>query len=430
MPKPYHPKYYASPRSGGQTFSWKNPRTGQVVLCRGLEWYVDFVDSAGERRRRKAHKGVCTCPTRKAGLCVHEQMAVTMLAQVMASPGEVMDIAPSQCIAGHDLVAFFDGYLADLESSPEHSDSYVAGCRRSFTEFKAFCVARHVSYVEQVDRALLRDFRAAVQARTHHPGRMRKSGTINRYIREVSAALTRAVQNEWLQNNPAAYRGRNDRITLAVKDEEPITILKDAELAILLALTVEDLKLLFRVNAQAMIDMMTIFYHCGLRKGEVVNLTFAQIRDGYIQIEPHHHWKPKWGICRNVPMTPEVEAIIERRRAAATPGAEYIFSTTTGIRFGDRNLGRDFEKLFSKYKIVGDTGAGVSPHSFRHTFATTCLNNGVPVTTVKDWMGHSRVAMTMKYYHKIASKTDQLIRRVAFVASAASAGMAGVTATT
>lgn len=42
----------------------------------------------------------------------------------------------------------------------------------------------------------------------------------------------------------------------------------------------------------------------------------------------------------------------------------------------------------------------VSPHWFRHTYATRLINNEVPVHRVKQLLGHSTIASTSKYLHK------------------------------
>jgi integrase/recombinase XerD len=46
--------------------------------------------------------------------------------------------------------------------------------------------------------------------------------------------------------------------------------------------------------------------------------------------------------------------------------------------------------------------AGLDPaeyflHKFRATFATTCLQSGVDLKTVQQWLGHTDLASTMRY---------------------------------
>lgn len=56
-------------------------------------------------------------------------------------------------------------------------------------------------------------------------------------------------------------------------------------------------------------------------------------------------------------------------------------------------------------KIISDisdrafqlTGKRVTPHIFRHTTATTALQNGMPVQNVSRMLGHSQIETTMIY---------------------------------
>lgn len=106
---------------------------------------------------------------------------------------------------------------------------------------------------------------------------------------------------------------------------------------------------------------------------------------------------------------------ILRRREQEQPGQEYVFTSSSGTPLEEKNVYHRFVLLFEHFKIVGDTGLGVSPHSFRRTFCTHCLASGVSATIVKDWMGHSKIEMTVKYYSKIPAKTDLFINEVHFI---------------
>lgn len=43
-------------------------------------------------------------------------------------------------------------------------------------------------------------------------------------------------------------------------------------------------------------------------------------------------------------------------------------------------------------------------HQCRHTFATTCLRNGVDLRTLQEWMGHADLATTSKYLHALRAE--------------------------
>ena len=46
-------------------------------------------------------------------------------------------------------------------------------------------------------------------------------------------------------------------------------------------------------------------------------------------------------------------------------------------------------------------------HKFRHTYATTCLESGVSIRTLQEWLGHSDLASTMIYLKYVRRKDIQ-----------------------
>jgi site-specific recombinase XerD len=49
-------------------------------------------------------------------------------------------------------------------------------------------------------------------------------------------------------------------------------------------------------------------------------------------------------------------------------------------------------------------------HDCRHTFASQLVMAGVPLRQVQDWLGHSTIAMTMRYAHLAPGNGASLIR--------------------
>lgn len=43
----------------------------------------------------------------------------------------------------------------------------------------------------------------------------------------------------------------------------------------------------------------------------------------------------------------------------------------------------------------------VNIHTFRHTFASYLVMSGVDIVTLKELLGHSEIAMTMRYAHLV-----------------------------
>ncbi len=70
---------------------------------------------------------------------------------------------------------------------------------------------------------------------------------------------------------------------------------------------------------------------------------------------------------------------------------------------------RDYaHKLLKRYLELSGLRKSITLHSNRHRLATYLLNNGVPLTGVKEMLGHSNIATTSTYL----SFTEENINKI------------------
>ena len=151
--------------------------------------------------------------------------------------------------------------------------------------------------------------------------------------------------------------------------------------------------------------VLEVLYGCGLRVSEVSSLNISNIylEDGYVRVFG------KGNKERIVPIgevaSKSVSDYLEVRGVPA-PGCEDILFLN---RFG-RALSR-----VSVFKIVKDSvsAAGiyknVSPHTFRHSFATHLIENGADLRVVQEMLGHESILTTEIYTHVDNSTWQQAI---------------------
>lgn len=66
-----------------------------------------------------------------------------------------------------------------------------------------------------------------------------------------------------------------------------------------------------------------------------------------------------------------------------------------------------FARAFRKHLIeCGLQDRGITPHTLRHSFASSLIRQGVPLTVVKELLGHKDVSTTMIYVHH----SDELLQ--------------------
>lgn len=64
-----------------------------------------------------------------------------------------------------------------------------------------------------------------------------------------------------------------------------------------------------------------------------------------------------------------------------------------------------FKRLCEKYKI--NKGFNVNQHMLRHTFATRCIEAGMPAKVLQKVMGHSDIKTTLQVYTDVFDKFEQ-----------------------
>ncbi len=96
---------------------------------------------------------------------------------------------------------------------------------------------------------------------------------------------------------------------------------------------------------------------------------------------------------------PERKALLERLKV---PGQKALFVNKKGGQLSTRGI----RWIVSRYSGPEGTNRHVSPHAFRHTFATSMLSSGADVRVVQEMLGHSSISTTQRYTHVT---TQQLI---------------------
>lgn len=138
-----------------------------------------------------------------------------------------------------------------------------------------------------------------------------------------------------------------------------------------------------------------LLYYIGARADEALNIKIKNInlKDRSILLE-----KTKYSKERVVNFLSDLTPIISKLIKLSMTG--YLF--TNVIRGRQLNY-RDIKYFYDKAKKAGLDYVG--SHIFRHTFASTCVDNGMPITDLQNILGHSNLATTYIYVH--ANKDKQ-----------------------
>ena len=154
--------------------------------------------------------------------------------------------------------------------------------------------------------------------------------------------------------------------------------------------------------------MIKLFLASGLRLSEMINLRWKDINlmTGQLKVIEGKGSKDRilW----------ISESIVEELRnwkekqSQKLSRCEYVFTTSSKKKLDDRNIRR----MVAEYSEKAGITKNVSPHTFRHTFASDLLRATKNIRLVQKALGHEDLSTTMIYTHIVDEELEDALKKL------------------
>lgn len=284
------------------------------------------------------------------------------------------------------------GYLDHLAVEKGASAHTLAAYRRDLEKYHRYLAASGVDDLTSVTEAHVEEFRTRLA--TADPDEGRKALAPSSIARTMAAVrgLHRFATRDGVTALDAAAAVTPPRPPRRLPKALPV----DRMIAVIEAAGATETDTdPARLRDRAMLELL---YASGARAAELVGLDVDDLDgldhpDGGAVI-----LRGKGGKERIVPVgRPACEAVgaylVRARPALATRGGPALFLNARGGRVTRQTLWNVVSVAARRAGVQQD----VSPHSFRHSFATHLLDGGADIRVVQELLGHSSVTTTQVY---------------------------------
>jgi len=154
--------------------------------------------------------------------------------------------------------------------------------------------------------------------------------------------------------------------------------------------------------------IISLLFYTGMRISEVVGLDGTDVDvDSGASLVRGKGGRDRVLYVRNPPLLATLRKYVTLR-AKARIAVEALFVNRAGGRLTSRSVETIFEARLRQAEISGR----YTPHSMRHTMATTLLERGTDLRALQEILGHSSIVSTQIYTHVAPRQVEEALTKL------------------
>ena len=278
------------------------------------------------------------------------------------------------------MIRYLDKFFTYFEIEKNYSSHTILNYRIDLEEFAGFLGKTPIENVEYPD---LRRFLAQLK------GRNLKPRSLARKLSSLRSFFKFLQREGVIKSNPA-------KLLVTPKLDKPLPHFMSEEESVQLIEAPKTGK----INSPRDRAIFEILYSTGIRVSELVGLNVDDVDFIGNIIKVMGKGKKERMVPIGDTALNALKEYLDKRRV----DNKFIFVNKNGTRLSDRSV----RNIINKYILEQAMAQHVSPHMFRHSFATHLLNHGADLRSVQELLGHVNLSTTQIYTHLTTEKLKKV----------------------
>lgn len=269
---------------------------------------------------------------------------------------------------------YIDKFLNYLTIEKNYSPHTLTNYHIDLKEFEGFLTNHQIKDIKNIDYFILRKFLSMLSERQLN------KRTVSRKISTLKSFFKLLVREGEIKNNPASsliYPRLEKNLPEFLTEKQVIHVL-----------SLPQKKDLLGLRDKAILEVL---YSTGARVSELVNLKIDDVDLISAIIKVMGKGRKERLLPLGEPALQSIKKYLDLR----TDRNQALFINKNNGHLTDRGV----RLIVDKYIKQAAVTLKISPHTFRHSFATHLLNRGADLRSVQELLGHSSIATTQVYTH-------------------------------